>query len=47
MIPTGHVGQPQDVASALLYLVSPEAAMVTGHTLTVDGGWASVGDVPE
>ncbi len=47
VIPTGHVGQPQDVASALLYLVSPEAAMVTGHTLTVDGGWASVGDVPE
>lgn len=47
VVPTGRVGRPEDVASALLYLVSPAAAMVTGHTLTVDGGWASVGDVPE
>jgi 3-oxoacyl-[acyl-carrier protein] reductase len=47
VIPTGRVGQPADVASALVYLVSDAAAMVTGQTLTVDGGWASVGDVPE
>jgi NAD(P)-dependent dehydrogenase (short-subunit alcohol dehydrogenase family) len=47
VVPTGRVGHPSDVASALLYLVSPEAAMVTGHTLTVDGGWAALGDVPE
>ena len=46
VIPTGRVGQPGDVASALLYLVSPDAAMVTGHTLVVDGGWTAVGDVP-
>ena len=47
VIPTGRVVRPADIASALLYLVSQEAAMVSGHTLTVDGGWASVGDVPE
>jgi 3-oxoacyl-[acyl-carrier protein] reductase len=46
VIPTGRVGQPQDVAAALRYLASEDAAMVTGHTLTVDGGWAAVGDVP-
>ena len=44
--PTGRVGRPEDVAAALSYLVSPGAAMVTGHTLVVDGGWTVVGDVP-
>ena len=47
VIPTGRVGRPEDVAGAVVYLVSPEAAMVTGQTLTVDGGWAAVGDVPD
>ena len=47
VIPVGRVGRPEDAAAALLYLVSPEAAMVTGQTLTVDGGWAAVGDVPD
>ena len=47
VVPAGRVGQPEDVASALLYLVDPEAAMVTGHTLVVDGGWTVVGDVPD
>ena len=46
VIPAGRVGQPGDVAAALLYLVSTEAAMVSGHTLIVDGGWTAVGDVP-
>jgi 3-oxoacyl-[acyl-carrier protein] reductase len=36
--PAGRVGQPADVATALLFLVSPEAAMVTGQTLVIDGG---------
>lgn len=44
--PTGRVGTPQDVASALVYLVSPAAAMISGHTLTVDGGWSHVGKTP-
>ncbi|MEM1020137.1 MAG: SDR family oxidoreductase [Pseudomonadota bacterium] len=41
MIPMGKVGQPGDVASAVLYLVSDGAAMVTGHSLLVDGGWTA------
>jgi NAD(P)-dependent dehydrogenase (short-subunit alcohol dehydrogenase family) len=46
VIPAGRVGQPSDVAAALVYLVSDEANWVTGHTLTVDGGWSGVGLVP-
>lgn len=46
VIPTGRCGQPEDVAAALLYLVSPAARMVNGHTLLVDGGWAAVGHEP-
>jgi len=46
ILPTGRVGHPEDVAGALSYLVSPAAAMVTGHTLTVDGGWTGMGRTP-
>ncbi len=38
-IPMGRVGQPDDVASVVLFLSSPEASYITGHTLVVDGGW--------
>lgn len=41
MIPLGRVGQPQDVASAVLYLASDAATMITGHSLRVDGGWTA------
>lgn len=36
-IPLGRVGEPEDVASAFLYLASDEASYVTGVTLRVDG----------
>ncbi len=41
MIPLGTLGQPDDVAAAVLYLVSPAARMVTGTSLLVDGGWTA------
>jgi NAD(P)-dependent dehydrogenase (short-subunit alcohol dehydrogenase family) len=40
-IPLGRVGEAEDVAAATVYLASPAAAMVTGHTLLVDGGWTA------
>jgi NAD(P)-dependent dehydrogenase (short-subunit alcohol dehydrogenase family) len=38
-IPMGRVGRLDELAAALRYLVSPEAAYVTGVTLEVAGGW--------
>lgn len=46
VIPTRRCGQPEDAAAALLYLVSPAAAMVNGQTLLIDGGWTTVGHRP-
>jgi len=39
-IPLGRMGRPADVAAAVLYLASEEAAWVTGATLHVNGGMA-------
>ena len=36
-----RIGEPMDVAGAVLYLCSPAAGLVTGHTLLVDGGWTA------
>jgi 3-oxoacyl-[acyl-carrier protein] reductase len=41
-IPLGRLGQPNDVAAAVCYLASDEAAWVTGATLHVNGGMAMV-----
>jgi len=37
--PMGRIGQPEEVAQAVLWLASPAASFVTGHTLVVDGGY--------
>ncbi len=42
MIPVGRMGMPADVASAVVYLASDEAAWVTGATLHVNGGMLMV-----
>jgi NAD(P)-dependent dehydrogenase (short-subunit alcohol dehydrogenase family) len=39
MTPLGRLAEPEDVASATLFLASPAAAMITGHILPVDGGF--------
>lgn len=38
MMPLGRLGQPMDMANAALFLLSDEAAWITGHILNVDGG---------
>lgn len=41
-IPLGRVGQPEDIAGAVVYLASPAADFVTGQTLSVSGGLTMV-----
>ncbi|OGV73502.1 MAG: hypothetical protein A3K19_16950 [Lentisphaerae bacterium RIFOXYB12_FULL_65_16] len=41
-IPLGRVGQPEDVVGAVVFLASPAADLITGHTLLVDGGWTAL-----
>jgi 3-oxoacyl-[acyl-carrier protein] reductase len=41
-IPAGRMGTPEDIAAAVLFLASQEAAYVTGHTVHVNGGMAMV-----
>ncbi|MBM3527312.1 MAG: glucose 1-dehydrogenase [Alphaproteobacteria bacterium] len=41
-IPTRRFATPEEIAAAVVYLASPGAASVTGHTLTVDGGLTAV-----
>ena len=38
IIPAGHLGDPEDVAYALVYLASDQARFVTGHDIVLDGG---------
>lgn len=36
-----RIGEPMDVAGAVVFLASPAAALITGHTLLIDGGWTA------
>jgi NAD(P)-dependent dehydrogenase (short-subunit alcohol dehydrogenase family) len=38
MHPIGRIGQPEEIASAVLYLSSPGASFITGQDILVDGG---------
>ena len=39
--PIGRMGRPEEIAAAALYLASDEAALITGSTLVIDGGWTA------
>lgn len=36
-----RIGDPMDVAGAVVFLASPAASLITGHTLLIDGGWTA------
>jgi NAD(P)-dependent dehydrogenase (short-subunit alcohol dehydrogenase family) len=38
-IPLGRIGTPEEVAEPVVFLASPAAALITGATLMIDGGW--------
>jgi len=40
-IPAGRVGQPGEVAAAVVFAASPAASLMTGTSLRVDGGWTA------
>ena len=39
--PIGRLGQPEEIADAILFLVSEEASFITGVALPVDGGYTA------
>jgi len=36
----GRIGEPSDVAGAVVFLASPASALITGTNILVDGGWS-------
>jgi len=44
--PLGKPATPNDIAGAALFLLSPDAAHITGQTIVIDGGWTSTSPSP-
>jgi len=36
-----RIGEPREVSGAVVFLASPAASLITGHTLVIDGGWTA------
>jgi NAD(P)-dependent dehydrogenase (short-subunit alcohol dehydrogenase family) len=36
-----RIGEPVEVAGAVVFLASPAASLITGHTIMIDGGWTA------
>lgn len=41
-VPMKRMGTPQDIAPAVVFLLSDDAGYITGHNLMVDGGWTAI-----
>ncbi len=41
MIPLARVGQPEDIANAVVFLASEKSSYITGQVIVVDGGWTA------
>lgn len=46
-VPQRRYGQPSEVAAAISFLMSPDATHINGHTLIIDGGFASSGIIAD
>jgi NAD(P)-dependent dehydrogenase (short-subunit alcohol dehydrogenase family) len=41
MEPVGRMGTPEEIAESVLWLMSDESSFVTGHPLSIDGGYVA------
>lgn len=45
--PMGRLARPDEVAAAIRFVAGPDAGFMTGQTIRVDGGWASLNQAPD